>query len=100
MTVTDANGCSSTALTNINEPTALVSSITDSNDVSCNGGSDGFATVSVSGGIAPYTYLWDNGEINASAFGLNVGIHNVTVCLLYTSPSPRDGLLSRMPSSA
>ena len=24
----------------------------------------------------------------------------VTGCLLYTSPSPRDGLLSRMPSSA
>ena len=24
----------------------------------------------------------------------------VWVCLLYTSPSPRDGLLSRMPSSA
>ena len=24
----------------------------------------------------------------------------MTVCLLYTSPSPRDGLLSRMPSSA
>ena len=25
---------------------------------------------------------------------------NVEACLLYTSPSPRDGLLSRMPSSA
>ena len=25
---------------------------------------------------------------------------NTQVCLLYTSPSPRDGLLSRMPSSA
>ena len=25
---------------------------------------------------------------------------NFTLCLLYTSPSPRDGLLSRMPSSA
>ena len=24
----------------------------------------------------------------------------VGICLLYTSPSPRDGLLSRMPSSA
>ena len=24
----------------------------------------------------------------------------IVVCLLYTSPSPRDGLLSRMPSSA
>ena len=30
--------------------------------------------------------------------GLNL-IKHVT-CLLYTSPSPRDGLLSRMPSSA
>ena len=26
--------------------------------------------------------------------------NNVRGCLLYTSPSPRDGLLSRMPSSA
>ena len=25
---------------------------------------------------------------------------NAYICLLYTSPSPRDGLLSRMPSSA
>ena len=25
---------------------------------------------------------------------------NTITCLLYTSPSPRDGLLSRMPSSA
>ena len=24
----------------------------------------------------------------------------INICLLYTSPSPRDGLLSRMPSSA
>ena len=27
-------------------------------------------------------------------------INTVSSCLLYTSPSPRDGLLSRMPSSA
>ena len=27
-------------------------------------------------------------------------IENKGTCLLYTSPSPRDGLLSRMPSSA
>ena len=26
--------------------------------------------------------------------------HSIMACLLYTSPSPRDGLLSRMPSSA
>ena len=27
-------------------------------------------------------------------------VESVSTCLLYTSPSPRDGLLSRMPSSA
>ena len=27
-------------------------------------------------------------------------LERARVCLLYTSPSPRDGLLSRMPSSA
>ena len=27
-------------------------------------------------------------------------IEENNICLLYTSPSPRDGLLSRMPSSA
>ena len=30
---------------------------------------------------------------------INTSKHNLS-CLLYTSPSPRDGLLSRMPSSA
>ena len=27
-------------------------------------------------------------------------LKKIDLCLLYTSPSPRDGLLSRMPSSA
>ena len=30
----------------------------------------------------------------------DTGTYNINSCLLYTSPSPRDGLLSRMPSSA
>ena len=32
--------------------------------------------------------------------GTEVRFDETTGCLLYTSPSPRDGLLSRMPSSA
>ena len=27
-------------------------------------------------------------------------VFEIDICLLYTSPSPRDGLLARMPSSA
>ena len=40
--------------------------------------------------------------INSTKLGYLVAEHGAEVydCLLYTSPSPRDGLLSRMPSSA
>ena len=37
-------------------------------------------------------------EIEEILIQADVGVN--TTCLLYTSPSPRDGLLSRMPSSA
>ena len=44
--------------------------------------------------------LPDGSEIRQITLNLP-GIHNArNACLLYTSPSPRDGLLSRMPSSA
>ena len=36
----------------------------------------------------------------AARFGIEAPIEHYGACLLYTSPSPRDGLLSRMPSSA
>ena len=36
----------------------------------------------------------------SAATGSSVSGATFLICLLYTSPSPRDGLLSRMPSSA
>ena len=41
----------------------------------------------------------ERGIAMINTVGAMVGA-KVTDCLLYTSPSPRDGLLSRMPSSA
>ena len=37
---------------------------------------------------------------DGAPFKFLLGIGLTYGCLLYTSPSPRDGLLSRMPSSA
>ena len=38
--------------------------------------------------------------LTASIISVPAAIMYANICLLYTSPSPRDGLLSRMPSSA
>ena len=43
--------------------------------------------------------LYDGTNKNYSELAVNYNGHNMT-CLLYTSPSPRDATLSRMPSSA
>ena len=46
--------------------------------------------------------LGPNGAGKTTSFYMIVGLvpSDAGTCLLYTSPSPRDGLLSRMPSSA
>ncbi len=44
----------------------------------CDGG-PGFATVSASGGVMPYSYVWSNGSTSPTATGLQSGTHYVTV---------------------
>lgn len=48
-------------------------------NASCSNTSDGTATVTPSGGLAPYSYVWDNGETTASVTNLAPGTHSVTV---------------------
>ena len=47
-----------------------------------------------------HALVFDKTEWLEVASSLGVVFKQEMVCLLYTSPSPRDGLLSRMPSSA
>ncbi len=79
VTVTDANGCTAVDITMVMEPDSLQSTVVLDNDVSCNGGNDGAATVSPMGGTMPYTFIWSNGETTASATELTVGEHYVSV---------------------
>ncbi|TPD65910.1 BspA family leucine-rich repeat surface protein [Flavobacterium microcysteis] len=58
----------------------LVVDTSTQTNVTCNGGSDGSATVSITGGTAPYTYSWSpNGGTTATAIGLAAGNYTVTV---------------------
>ncbi|NIG54207.1 YDG domain-containing protein [Chitinophaga sp. Cy-1792] len=77
--VTDGNGCSQAGTYTVTEPDPLTSTITGTM-VSCNGGSDGTATITASGGTTPYTYIWTPlGGTAATATGLEVGTYTCIV---------------------
>jgi len=71
-------GCSVTTTTTITEPAPLTLHI-DTTNVSCNGGSNGTATATVTGGTAPYSYQWSNGQTSAVATNLASGAYSVAV---------------------
>ncbi|SHF19446.1 gliding motility-associated C-terminal domain-containing protein, partial [Mariniphaga anaerophila] len=79
VTITDGNGCKTSCEVTITEPGQLSCSVVMDSQVVCFGEDNGQATVSVTGGVQPYSYLWDNGETTATASQLNAGTHEVTV---------------------
>lgn len=79
VTITDANGCTTTVNVTITEPTALSCSISGGTHASCNSVCDGTATVAASGGVAPYSYSWSSGGTGATETGLCAGTYTVTV---------------------
>jgi hypothetical protein len=78
VTATTNTGCTATLTATINAPSALVLSGTVF-DVSCFGGSDGSIDLSVTGGQAPYTFLWNDADINEDRSAIMAGIYLVTV---------------------
>ena len=79
-TVTDVNGCTGAISATITQPAVLSATISTTNNVSCNGGSNGSALVSVVGGTTPYTYAWSLiGGSGATGTGFSVGNYTVNV---------------------
>ncbi len=81
VTVTDNDACTDTAEVTVIDTCActLVATGVVVNNVNCFGGSDGTATVQTTGGIAPFTYAWSNGNTTDTASNLPVGSYTVTV---------------------
>ncbi|MGV6862344.1 MAG: choice-of-anchor L domain-containing protein [Putridiphycobacter sp.] len=77
--IQDVNGCTVSQTNTVNNIsggfTASVSSIVDEN---CGDGS-GTIDVSVSGGSAPYTFLWSNGSTSEDLTALSAGNYSVEI---------------------
>lgn len=77
VTLTDANGCTATQSVTITGSGSY--SVTPSQtDVTCFGNNNGSATVTTSGGVAPFTYLWSTNPVQTTPTISNIPAGNYT----------------------
>ena len=112
VTVTDANGCTSTSSITLTESPAMLSTLSSPTfaggyNVTCFGANDGQTAITPSGGTTPYTYLWDastGNQTDSTATGLGAGAYSVTITdanactqdttITLTEPNPLTSLAS------
>jgi len=78
VTVTDAQGSVVQETIQLTQPDILGVSVVVMDETIVNG-CNGSATANPTGGTAPYTYLWSDGQTTQMAVGLCAGIYQVTV---------------------
>jgi arylsulfatase A-like enzyme len=76
-TITDANGCTTTATSNITQNSAIAVSASASN-ATC-GQSNGSISLTVNGGVAPYNYAWNTGVSTQNLTNLAAGAFLYTI---------------------
>lgn len=77
VTITDANGCFVSISEELSEPDTL-EIVMSSQDPTC-GNSNGTASVTASGGVGPYSYLWSNTASTQNVSNLTAGTYTVTI---------------------
>jgi gliding motility-associated-like protein len=79
LTVTDANGCSisKTYTVNASEPMTVTAEISEV--LLCADAETGKITLDIQGGIAPYTFLWNNGSKEKDLENLTKGEYSVKI---------------------
>ncbi|MEX2596473.1 MAG: T9SS type A sorting domain-containing protein, partial [Salibacteraceae bacterium] len=112
VTATDNLGCT-IEVNNITvtEPDILLGSVYGVQNLICENDENGVASVSVVGGVEPYSPLWSNGTVGFTATNLSAGQHNVAitdsngcevfvpVSILFEFPSPQPDLGNNILSS-
>lgn len=80
LSVTDGRGCTKSETFTVPASNAPVLTVVSTTDVTCSGGNNGSAALSVTGGQSPYTWSWQNGvSVSSTAASLTAGTYAVTV---------------------
>lgn len=79
ITVTDANGCQSTAVTTLTEPPLLSVGFNNIVNASCPGAANGSVDGAPIGGTVPYLYQWSDGSTSQTISGLQAGNYTLVV---------------------
>ena len=79
LNIIDSQGCDTTLSFDIVTPGPMSVQASVINHVDCYGDATGSATVAVSGGQTPYTYIWSSGHASDTANNLFSGFYTVTV---------------------
>lgn len=77
--VKDSKGCTTTTDATVEEPLPLLVDNVSTGDIKCNGGNEGEVTMSVNGGVAPYTYTWNNGATTKDLQNIKAGSYDLKV---------------------
>ena len=79
VTVADVNGCNITTSATLVDPAPLQDPLVSATNPVCVGDCNGTATANPIDGIAPYTYVWSNGQTTQMATTLCQGTYAVVV---------------------
>lgn len=97
VTVTDAKGCTATGSYTVTQPAQLTVAQQTLRNVLCNGGNNGFISVTVNGGTPNYNFTWNPANVNndtiqnltANTYQLTVtDNNNCTATASYTVTQP------------
>ncbi|SHJ48249.1 Por secretion system C-terminal sorting domain-containing protein [Aquimarina spongiae] len=77
--VVDANGCQVEGTITVEQPNTITIEPVAVESPTCAEGNDGQIDLNITGGQAPYTYLWNTGSTSNSLQNLSAGIYRIEI---------------------
>jgi len=80
VTIIDSQGCTTTTTASVEEPTVLVA-LSDGQNTNCFGASDGSIELNISGGVGPYTFDWNDDQLDGleDPTDISAGVYSVII---------------------